>query len=108
MTVKTTLSRKAAWPGKPLEPRQMKPIDLNTLEICNDPLPEHRAKAALKYEALFSGLTPGQSIKCESADTGKLAHALNTYIKSKKIEGVKVISCKRYTDNKGRVWLIQK
>lgn len=108
MTVQTILSRKAAWPGKPLKPKQMKPVDLSTLEICNDPLPENRAKAIMKYEALFSALTVGQSIKCESADTGKVAHAMNTWIKSKKIEGVKVISCKRYTDGNGRVWMVQK
>lgn len=88
-----------------------KAANLAAVEICDDPLPGGRAKpsAERKYDARFELMKPGQALKCEPGDVGKIAHAMAVWIKRKGLKDHVVRSTKSYetTDPiKGRVWLI--
>ena len=87
-----------------------KPADLSAVAIVNDPLPGGRAKQASerKYDALFDQIKPGQGLKCEPADVGKIANAMYVWIKRKELKDHVVRSTKNYeADGKGRVWLVK-
>lgn len=88
--------------------RPFKTVDVHSLEIVTDPLPVTRATVTAKYEELFSKLKPGQAIKCQPDEAGKIGHALNTWLAKKGKAGT-VKTCRRYeTDGLGRVWLLAK
>lgn len=82
-----------------------KRTDPATIEICNDPIPSHRASCGNKYEAILSALKVGQCIKCQPAEVGRMSGALRKWVQDKKIKGA-VRSMKDYGDGKGRVWLV--
>jgi hypothetical protein len=105
--VKTTLH--GSFPGK--QRRKNKPsisIDPITLSICNDELPAARAKVAEhKYDELFDSMTPGQALKCESKDVGRISGAMRDYIERHKLRDHIVRTTKNYEDTgTGRVWLL--
>lgn len=52
------------------------PTDPDTLEICNDPLPSHRASAGNKYTPTLKALKMGQAIKCKPEEVGRVAGAM--------------------------------
>lgn len=81
--------------------------DPASLVICNDPLPASRALPLLKYESLFGAMKPGQCVKCQPEQTGKLAVALRKYMERHNIEG-SIKSMTRYpSDQMGRVWMLE-
>ena len=83
------------------------PVDVSKLEICDDPLPSHRALPDHKYDAIFDKLKHGQCVKTEAGRADKVAQALRTYLKRKQKSGaVKAMS--DYGDGHGRVWLLRK
>ena len=79
--------------------------DPATIEICDDPIPSHRASCGNKYEAILSNLKVGQAIKCQPSEVGRMSGALRKWVAEKNIKGA-VRSMKDYGDGKGRVWLI--
>lgn len=98
----------------PFQPKpkraEPKAADLSAVAIVNDPLPGGRARPASerKYDALFDQMEPGQGLKCEPADVGKIAHAMHVWIKRVGLKDHVVRSTKKYeTDGMGRVWLIK-
>jgi hypothetical protein len=114
VTTSTTFAGKNPFTGQPVAPaakakkikQSFAPVDLATLRIASDPLPERRATPGLKYEALFSQLQVGQCIVCAPDETSKLGHALNTWLQVKGRNNA-VKTCSRYeTDQQGRVWLL--
>ena len=80
-------------------------IDPDKLEICNDAPLDGRARPEWKYGPVFSRLKPGQCIKCEPNQAPTLATALKKWVVDKKLPCV-VRATSRYTDGKGRVWLL--
>ena len=83
------------------------PVDVSKLEICDDPLPSHRALPDHKYDPIFDKLKYGQCVKTEVGRADKVAQALRTYLKRKQKSGaVKAMS--DYGDGQGRVWLLPK
>ena len=108
MTTKTTLAKNPAWPGQPAKTttRAFKPVDIHSLQIVDDPVQVNRATVSAKYDELFSKLKPGQAIKCQPDEAGKIGNALNTWLKKHSKPGT-VKTCRRYeTDGLGRVWLL--
>lgn len=83
----------------------VKPTDPSTLEICNDPLPSHRASCGNKYEATIKAMKMGQAIKCLPSEVGRVAGALRKFVENTKI-AANVRTIKDYGDGKGRVWLM--
>lgn len=80
-------------------------IDPDKLEICNDaPMPS-RARPGWKYGPVFDKLKPGQCIKCEPNQAPTLATALKKWVTDKKLPCI-VRATSRYSDGKGRVWLL--
>ena len=111
-TPKTTFARNYnPFTGQPIamppktDRKQANLVDVSKLQIANDPLPSHRSVPDHKYDAFFSQLTPGNCIVCEAGDAGKIGHALNGYLKRKGSK-YKVKTAQKYTDGKGRVWLL--
>ena len=93
---------------KPKVKRPFKAVDINSLEIVNDPVQVNRATVSAKYGELFSKMKFGQAIKCQPDEAGKIGHALNTWLKKNGKPGM-AKTCRRYeTDNMGRVWLVKK
>lgn len=83
-----------------------KPTDPATLQICNDPLPAGRASPEPKYDAVFSKLAVGQSIKCQPEEIGRIAGALKKWVATQPGGGM-VRSVKNYGDGLGRVWWLE-
>lgn len=83
----------------------VKPTDPSTLEICNDPIPTHRASCGNKYAELLKKLKPGQCIKCRPEEVGRVQGAMRKYIEANKIDAT-VRTIKNYGDGKGRVWMM--
>ena len=78
---------------------------LESLEICDDPLPTHRTLPTGKYDTLLLTLKPGKAIKCKTDDVGKVAAALRKLIDNGKVKGA-VRTMANYGDGMGRVWLV--
>lgn len=78
-----------------------------TLEICNDQLPAHRARPGNKYEAVLKALKPGQAIKCKPEEVGRVSGAMRKYIETHDLQAV-VRTIKDYGDGHGRVWMLAK
>ena len=85
----------------------VKPTDPATLEICDDPIPNHRASCGNKYESVFSKLKVGQAIKCQPLEVARMSNSLRKWASDNKIKG-NVRSMKDYGDGRGRVWLVEK
>lgn len=87
--------------------RPFKAVDINSLEIVDDPVQVNRAAVSAKYGELFAKMKPGQAIKCQPDEAGKIGHALNTWLKKNGKKG-SVKTCRRYeADGLGRVWLLK-
>lgn len=85
-------------------PRIINPADLS---ICNDPLPDVRPSPEGKYNALFTKLKYGQSLKCPQGSSPKIATALKSWLAKHKKPG-KVQGQVRYgEDGTDRVWLLE-
>jgi len=81
-------------------------VDPEQLSICNDPLPNHRAKPGGKYDEILKNLKVGQCIKCPPADVGKITGALRKFIgEGGDVKGA-IRSMSNYGDGMGRVWLV--
>ena len=92
---------------KPKVKRQSKLVDVSSLVIVNDPIPDTRATVTAKYGELFAKLKFGQAIKCGPDEAGKIGHALNTWLQKNKKPGM-AKTCRRYeADGMGRVWLVE-
>lgn len=86
--------------------RPFKAVDINSLQIVDDPVQVNRAAVSAKYGELFAKMKPGQAIKCQPDEAGKIGHALNTWLKKHGKPG-EVKTCRRYEkDGLGRVWLL--
>lgn len=87
-------------------------VDVDKLEICNDPLPSNRAVAnEYKYDAVFDRLLRGttchQCIKCDRKKVGVISGAMRKYIERHKLKDHIVKSTTNYEGtNTGRVWLV--
>ena len=86
-------------------------VDVDKLEICNDPLPSNRATAnEYKYDAVFDRLllrAPNQCIKCDRKKVGVISGALRKYIERRRLKDHIVKSTTNYeSTNTGRVWLV--
>ncbi len=92
-------------PPQPKPPRaDTQFADPSSLVICDDPLPTARALPDLKYQSVFDRLKPGQCIKCDSKDVGKIACGLRKHFERRGITD-KVKTASRYeADGMGRVW----
>lgn len=104
-------------PRKPAVAKDPKKItDPSKLEIVDDPLPEKRSfSAEYKYDEVFEKLKIGQSLKCTTEETQRIANAMRSWIKRDQRKGVAVLSATNYRDPKtgaetgtGRVFLIAK
>lgn len=84
----------------------MKRIDPSTLEVCDDPIPGHRASCGNKYETVLKSLKYGQCVKCAPSAVGGVAGALRKMIELGKVKGA-VRTMKDYGDGSGRVWLME-
>lgn len=81
-------------------------VDPKSLEVCNDPMPEHRATPGEKYNELFSSLKPGQCIKCRGDQAPHVAGAMRKWIKKYGFS-YSVRMTKAYpSDGQGRVWML--
>ena len=82
------------------------PTDLG-LSITNDPLPASRTAPIFKYDTLFDGMTPGQSLRVQTSRVGSVVHAMRKYI-GRKGRTQHVKSQPRYQKDTGfgRVWLL--
>lgn len=89
----------------PMVKTPVKPTDPSMLEVCDDPIPAHRASAGNKYEAVLKTLKLGQCIKCAPSEIGRISSALRKYIAVNK-NNATVRTIKNYGDGKGRVWML--
>lgn len=106
-TIKTPRHHDANRPfgAAPMIKQPVKPTDPSTLEICNDPIPTHRASCGNKYAALLKNIKPGQCIKCSPEEVGRIQGAMRKYIELNQIDAY-VRTIKDYGDGKGRVWML--
>lgn len=81
------------------------PVDPKQISICDDRLPDFRARTEGKYDAIFAKMKMGQCIKCHTQDLGKVSSALRKYILKHKVKGT-IRSMTNYGDGMGRVWLV--
>jgi hypothetical protein len=83
-------------------------VDLSTIAITDDPIPGQRAKSGeYKYDAIFNNLKPGQAVKCDPSDVGRIGHAMSVWIKRRGLKDHAVRSTRSYpSDGQGRVWLV--
>jgi hypothetical protein len=96
--MKTNVTRNP-WPGQ----------DVSDLKITTDPIPEKRSRVVSKYESLFSRMKVGQCIVCDSKSAPNIAYSLNKWVRKNKGEGYGSKFVARYpSDNRGRVWLIER
>ena len=92
-------------PAQPAK-RKAQPSNPDTLEICNDPLKDGRAEYGTKYDAILAKLKPGQAIKCQTAEVGRVAGAVRKWIETKNLKHHKVRSTRDYGDGMARVWML--
>lgn len=72
--------------------------------ICDDPVPDKRAKPDLKHQADFDKMKPGQGLICDPKRIGVVAGSLRIYLQRRGIDA-KVKSMKHHPkDRLGRVW----
>lgn len=96
--------------GKPRKPpMQIKPGMPDPAEMCitDDKPTMKRVMAPSKYEAMFSALGVGQSIKCKPEHVPAVANALRAWIKARKL-GWKTAVTMDYGDGLGRVFRVEK
>lgn len=78
------------------------------LTLCNDPLPTRKVYPS-KYDAIFSSMKLGQALKCKDHDeTMRVAGAMRKWIAKNGHKHLTARCVSKYTDGKGRVWLMHK
>lgn len=79
----------------------------SSMQITDDPLPASRASPVHKYHSVFDQMKYGQSVRCTTADVGKVAGGLRKYLEVKSKRGL-VRTMTNYTGDAGhgRVWLL--
>lgn len=75
---------------------------LPTFEICKDPIIRGW------YAKIFTGLKPGDCIKCSTEDVKSISEALRTFLQTRKISDLCARSTRDYGDGMGRVWLVKR
>jgi hypothetical protein len=80
-------------------------VDVDALSITSDPVPVLRVRGVGKYDALFSKMRLGQSVKCQPENAPTIAQALTKWA-ARHHDGARVRYTKRYADGAGRVWLL--
>lgn len=85
-------------------------IDTDMLQISDDEFTGRRSVPEGKYDAIFSKLKPGQCIKCESGESQTITNAMRKWLSNRKLTNLyEVRSMRKYgTDQRGRVWLLEK
>ena len=94
--------------AKPAERHRRPDTDMESMTICDDPLPANRASPTNKYVPLFQQLKPGQCIKCAPDDVARISHAMRKWIEQNKLPFIFRTVRQYHTDGKGRVWLLDK
>lgn len=89
----------------PMIKQPVKPTDPNTLVICNDPIPTHRASPGNKYTETLKAMKMGQCIKCKPEEVGRVQGAMRKYVEVNKINAT-VRTMKDFGDGMGRVWMM--
>jgi len=74
-------------------------------EIDTTPFPARRIVAS-KYDEMFSEMRPGQCIKTESDNVGKVCAAMKKWLERKGRTDVVVRSVRRMDDGYGRVYMM--
>ena len=109
----TTFAGGNPFSGMPKKPQgtqmatQKKPTaqrrSLPTFEICKDPIIRGG------YAKIFTGLNPGDCIKCSTEDVGKISNAMRDLVANNKtMTGLCIRETRDYGDGMGRVWLIKR
>lgn len=80
-------------------------IDIKSLVIVDDPLPDRKRAPKFKYDEVFKRMKFGQAIKCKPSEVGKVDQALRGYLRRHNVDG-RVKSTKDYGDGLARVWLL--
>ena len=81
-------------------------VDVKSLVIVDDPLPDRKRAPKFKYDEVFKKMKVGQAIKCKTIEVAKVDQALRGYLKRHEVAG-RVKSTKDYGDGLGRVWLLK-
>lgn len=87
----------------------VKPVDpVAGMYVSSDPVLKRAAQRSI-YADLFEKLNPGQCIVCNSEDVGRVSHALSKWLqKTGQSDKYRMKATMRYTDGKGRVWMLPK
>lgn len=80
--------------------------DLDSLVICDDPLPAGRASPGAKYVPVFSAMKPGQAIKCKPEEVARVGHAMRKWITKNKLPYIFRLQTRYHADGMGRCWLL--
>lgn len=95
------------FPAKAKASRASRPTTKpDDLAIVNDPIKDGRAEYGTKYESILAKLKPGQAIKCQTAEVGRVTAALRGHIRKKALKHHLVRSTRDYGDGMARVWLM--
>lgn len=87
-------------------PTKRAELDIDALVVCDDPLPVGRASPGAKYVPLFSGMKPGQAIKCKPEEVYRVGHAMRKWITQNRLPYVMRAQARYHSDGLGRVWLL--
>ena len=119
----TTLGR-GAWPSvapvaapkavPPAPPKVRKtpkvyaPINVADLSLCDDKLPEGRAKPGSKYDEIFAAaVKTGKTIKTPGGTAASVSNLARTWLKRNGHHEMTTRSISNYGDGLGRVWFIK-
>lgn len=80
--------------------------DLDSLVICDDPLPKSRANPGNKYAPIFAQLNVGQCLKCKTEDVGRVGNAIRKWIENNQLPYTFRVMRRYHSDGQGRVWLL--
>ena len=101
-----------ALPALKAEPQSIKvarkraELDVESLTICDDPLPKSRANPGNKYAPIFAQLKVGQCLKCKTEDVGRIGNAIRKWIENNQLPYTFRVMRRYHSDGQGRVWLL--
>lgn len=96
-----------AAPEKRKPPKVYESIRIEELSLCDDALPEGRAKPGSKYDALFSdAVKTGKTIKTPGGAAASVSNLARTWLKRNGHPNKTTRSVGNYGDGLGRVWII--
>lgn len=87
-------------------PTKRAELDIDQLQVCDDPLPVARSMPNAKYGPLFAGMKPGQAIKCKPEDVMRVGHALRKWIALNNLPLIMRAQARYHSDGQGRVWML--